>query len=269
MKARERLDLLLVARGLAESREKAQGLILAGKVRVDGRASTKPGLKLDPAVAIECEAAPQPVGRGYRKLAGARARLGLEVADRVALDAGASTGGFTEHLLEAGARLVYAVDVGTNQLAWKLRTDPRVVSMERTNLRDVDPARFQPRPTVLAMDLSFISIAKVLPALTRVLEPGSSGLVLVKPQFEAGPSRVEAGGLVRDPAVHRDVLEAVVEACSALGWSTLAACPSPIRGATGNVEFFLKVRTPDGPAARLDPAALAHVVAEAAALPEP
>lgn len=244
MKVRERLDLLLVRRGLVETRERARSLVLQGKVRVDGKAQTKPGTRLAEDVELEVHGEQLPVSRGAHKLAGGRARLGLEVAGRVALDAGASTGGFTEHLLEAGARRVYAVDVGYGQLAWKLRQDPRVVVMERTNVRTVEPDHFQPRPELLVADLSFISLAKVLPNLALVLSPDAPGLVLVKPQFEAGPARVEKGGLVRRPEVHRAVLAEVVEATRGLGWSTLGLVPSPIRGAKGNLEFLLKLRSP-------------------------
>jgi 23S rRNA (cytidine1920-2'-O)/16S rRNA (cytidine1409-2'-O)-methyltransferase len=261
---RPRLDVLLVQRGLVETRERAQSLILRGRVRVEGVPQTKPGTRVAEDVALEVEGGELPVSRGALKLAGGRARLGLEVAGRVVLDAGASTGGFTEHLLEAGARQVFAVDVGYGQLAWKLRQDPRVVVMERTNVRTVEPERFQPRPEVLVADLSFISLAKVLPNLGSVLVAGAPGLVLVKPQFEAGPRRVEKGGLVRRPEVHRAILAEVLAAVRELGWSALGLVPSPIRGATGNLEFLLKLRAPgecprqDG----VDEAAVEAAVAE-------
>lgn len=242
----ERLDVRLVQEGLVETREKARGLILAGKVRVDEVVVDKPGTRPKAGTTLTVEGGGEPVGRGYLKLAEGVARLGLDVQDRFALDAGASTGGFTEFLLEAGAARVYAVDVGYGQLAWKLRQDERVTVMERCNIRTAAPEDFQPRPTALAADLSFISLTKVLANLGRILEPGSQGIVLVKPQFEAGPARVEKGGLVRRPEVHRAVLGEVVDAVRAQGWCPRAVCPSPIRGAKGNLEFLLKLVSPGG-----------------------
>jgi 23S rRNA (cytidine1920-2'-O)/16S rRNA (cytidine1409-2'-O)-methyltransferase len=237
----------MVQEGLAETREKARGLILAGKVRVDEKVVDKPGTRPKPGARVTVEGGGGPVGRGYHKLAEGVARLGLDVHDRTCLDAGASTGGFTEYLLEAGAAQVYAVDVGYGQLAWKLRQDPRVTVMERTNVRTCDPGLFDPRPTVLVADLSFISLAKVLPNLGDILQPGSAGVVLVKPQFEAGPARVEKGGLVRKAATHRQVLREVAEATRDAGWTPTGICPSPIRGAKGNLEFLLKLTSPGGP----------------------
>lgn len=243
---RERLDVRLVQEGLVETREKARGLILAGKVRVDEKVVDKPGTRPKAEAKLTVEGGDAPVGRGFHKLAEGVERLGLDARDKVCLDAGSSTGGFTEFLLKAGAAQVYAVDVGYGQLAWKLRQDERVTVMERTNVRTCDPGLFAPRPTVLVADLSFISLAKVLPNLGAILAPGSEGIALVKPQFEAGPARVEKGGLVRKKPVHRAILGEVVAAVRAAGWTPRAVCPSPIRGAKGNLEFLLKLVSPGG-----------------------
>jgi 23S rRNA (cytidine1920-2'-O)/16S rRNA (cytidine1409-2'-O)-methyltransferase len=244
VKQRPRLDVLLVQRGLVETRERARSLIIQGKVRVAGTPVTKPGTRLREEVDVEVTATNLPVSRGSHKLAGAHERLGLEIQGRVALDAGSSTGGFTEYLLKQGASSVYAVDVGYGQLAWKLRQDARVVVMERTNIRRVPPESFSPRPEILVADLSFISLTKVLSNLGKILLPDSEGLVLVKPQFEAGRARVSKGGIIRDPAIHRAVLKEFVQALAKLGWSALGLCPSPIQGAKGNREFLAKLRSP-------------------------
>ncbi len=275
---RERLDTLLVELGLAESRTRAQALVLAGQVRVEGEPAPKPGTKVPCDSRIEVVGAELPVSRGALKLRGAIERLGLEAEGRIGLDAGASTGGFTEVLLERGVRLVHAVDVGYGQLAWKLRTDPRVRVMERTNLRHADPALFDPRPDLLVMDVSFISVTKLSEALARILAPGSPGLILVKPQFEAGPDRVGKGGVVRDPEVHLAVLRTVTGHLAREGWQVTGAAPSPVLGPAGNREFFLAVRTPltgprsSAPGGRPQPDALPirdEVLAAAVAEPVP
>ncbi len=234
---RERLDLALVARGLAASREQARARILAGDVVVDGRAATKPGALVDERAALEVRAAPPFVSRGGEKLAHALARFGVRVADRVALDAGASTGGFTDCLLQQGARRVYAVDVGYGQLDWRLRQDPRVVVMERTNLRQLEAL---PEPIDLAtLDLSFISLRLVLGTVWRLLRPAGEVVALVKPQFEAGRGQVGRGGVVRDPAVHRAVLEQVLSWAAAHGFAPRGLTASPLRGPAGNIEFLV------------------------------
>ena len=234
-----RLDVWLTEHGLAESREKAQALVMAGRVRVDGAPATKPGARVRATAAVRVEPGPAHVGRGALKLAGALDPLGLDPAGRVAVDVGASTGGFTEVLLARGAVRVYAVDVGYGQLHERLRTDPRVVVRDRTNARALSPADV-PEPCGLAtVDVSFISAARILPALRTVLAPGADVVVLVKPQFEVGRGQVGRGGIVKDPALHLEALRAVAAAARAEGYAVMGACPSPLPGAEGNREFFL------------------------------
>ena len=206
---RERIDRLLVARDLAQTRERAQALILAGKVRVDGKRIDKAGTRVARDAAVEVEGTLPFASRGGVKLAAALDALGLDVGGAVALDAGASTGGFTDCLLQRGARRVYAVDVGRGQLAWKLRADPRVLVMDRTNLRHLPPEALPEKPELATLDLSFISLRTILPRLSRLLAPRARVLALVKPQFEVGKGRVPKGGVVRDPALHRSAVEGV------------------------------------------------------------
>ncbi|MBI5878647.1 MAG: TlyA family RNA methyltransferase [Chloroflexi bacterium] len=252
MAARERLDVLVVARGLAESREKAQRLIMAGEVFVDGQRMDKPGMTVPAEAGIEVRGGLPYASRGGFKLAHALDRFGITVAERVCADVGASTGGFTDVLLQRGAARVYAIDVGYGQLAWELRTDPRVVVMDRTNIRLVESL---PEPASFAcIDVSFISLTLVLPVVARLLTPGGELVALVKPQFEAGKGRVGKGGVVRDPAVHRDVLARMLALCEANGWSVGGLTASPIKGPAGNIEFLLHVNI-DG--ARMAPASTA------------
>jgi 23S rRNA (cytidine1920-2'-O)/16S rRNA (cytidine1409-2'-O)-methyltransferase len=246
--SRVRLDQLIVERGLAESRSRAQALLLAGKVRVgagDGaRFDRKPGDQVDPEVALEV-ATPEPfVSRGGHKLAAALDAFGVDPAGRVCLDAGASTGGFTDVLLQRGARRVYAVDVGRGQLADALRRDSRVISMERTNARGLTPASL-PEPVSLAsVDVSFISLRLVLAPIASTFEVNGGDIVpLVKPQFEAGRAEVR-DGVVRDPAIHTRVLHDVAGAAVAAGLEPLDAIASPILGPEGNREFLLHLRVP-------------------------
>jgi 23S rRNA (cytidine1920-2'-O)/16S rRNA (cytidine1409-2'-O)-methyltransferase len=239
--AKVRLDQLLVERGLAASRARAQALVLAGKVGVGegdaARRDHKPGDLVAADVAIEV-AAPDPfVSRGGHKLAAALDAFDIDPAGLVCLDVGASTGGFTDVLLQRGARRVYALDVGRGQLADSLRRDPRVVSMERTNARDLTASSL-PEPIALAtVDVSFISLGLVLGPIAATLGPGGQIVALVKPQFEAGRGRTDHG-VVRDPAVHHEVLERVVAAASALRIGTRAVIPSPLLGPEGNREFL-------------------------------
>jgi 23S rRNA (cytidine1920-2'-O)/16S rRNA (cytidine1409-2'-O)-methyltransferase len=261
---RERLDVALVERGLAASREQARARILAGDVLVDGQVAAKPGVVVVDAAALEVRAAPAFVSRGGDKLAHALARFGVTVADRVALDAGASTGGFTDCLLQCGARRVYAVDVGYGQLDWRLRQDARVVVMERTNLRQLTAL---PEPVDLAtLDLSFISLRLVLASVGRLLRPGGEIVALVKPQFEAGRGQVGRGGVVRDPAVHRAVLDAVLGWAAGHGYGVRGLTASPLRGPAGNVEFLTHLTRQDSEATPTpDEAAPAyHALIEAA-----
>ena len=245
-----RLDVWMVEHGLAESREKAQALVMAGRVRVDGAPASKPGDAVASGAAVELIPGPQHVGRGAIKLAGALDALRVDPTGRVAVDVGASTGGFTEMLLERGAVRVYAVDVGRGQLHESLRTDPRVVVIDGVNARSLS-AREVPEPCGLAtMDVSFISVLKILPALRGVLAPAADAIILVKPQFEVGRFRVGRGGIVSDPALHRQALRDVAWAAQhEMGYGLTAACASPITGAEGNREFFLHLARDGAPIA--------------------
>jgi len=238
--ARLRLDLLLVQRGFCESRAQAQARILAGDALVDGHPVTKAGTAVDEGADLRLRGgAPPFVSRGGLKLAGALDRWDLRPEGLVCFDAGASTGGFTDCLLQRGAAKVYAVDVGTNQLHWKLRSDPRVVSMEQMNLRTWDPASIPERCALLVADLSFISLRLAIPPVLPSLAERAQAVLLVKPQFEAGRDDVGAGGIVRDPAVHRRVLEEVWAFFAATPLRPLALAESPIKGGEGNTEFLM------------------------------
>jgi len=244
-----RLDAWLADHGLAESRQQAQALVMAGRVSVDGRPATKSGTRVREGAAVVVSPGPANVGRGALKLEGALDSLGLDPAGAVAVDVGASTGGFTETLLARGAARVYAVDVGRGQLHERLRGDPRVVARERTNARSLSP-REVPEPCRLAtIDVSFISLTRILPALRSVLAEGAEVMALVKPQFEVGRAQVGRGGLVRKPALHLAALRRVAEAAQELGYAVRGACPSPIAGAEGNREFFLHLRRDGAPLA--------------------
>lgn len=233
---RKRLDALLVERGLAGSRERARSLILAGAVKVDGKRVDKAGSLVPVHAEVRCEAASPYVSRGGYKLAHALDRFQLDVEGKVALDAGASTGGFTDVLLQRGAARVYAVDVGYGQLDYKLRIDPRVTVLERTNVRYL---RELPEMVgFVTADLSFISLTLVLEALARLAREEADFVTLVKPQFEAGREQVGKGGVVRDPAVHRAVLLKVAAFAGSLGLRLAGATASPAPGPAGNVEFL-------------------------------
>lgn len=248
--ARRRLDLLVVERGLAETRAKAQALILAGRVRVgegdSARHDRKAGDLVDPATPLAVAQREPYVSRGGRKLAAALDAFGIDPAGLTCLDVGASTGGFTDVLLQRGARRVYAVDVGRGQLAEPLRRDPRVVSMERTNARALDASTL-PEPIELAViDVSFISLELVLGPVAATLRPGGGPIVaLVKPQFEAGRGRTDRG-VVRDPSVHDEVLERVVAAAARLRLGARAVIASPILGPEGNREFLVHLQAGPG-----------------------
>jgi 23S rRNA (cytidine1920-2'-O)/16S rRNA (cytidine1409-2'-O)-methyltransferase len=261
---RRRLDAELVRRGLARSREQAGELIAAGRVRVGGRPAAKAATQVEPGAAIVVEqdgAGPEYVSRGGHKLAGAlRAFPGVRVAGRRCLDAGASTGGFTDVLLRAGAAQVSAVDVGYGQLAWSLQTDERVTVLDRTNIRDLRPEQLPgPPPDVVVGDLSFISLRLVLPALRRCAVPAADFVLMVKPQFEVGRERVGAGGVVRDPALRAEAVRDVAGDAAKLGLGVLGVTASPLPGPSGNVEYFLWLRA-GGPA--LDEAELSKAIAE-------
>ncbi|NLG83617.1 MAG: TlyA family RNA methyltransferase [Firmicutes bacterium] len=235
---RKRVDLLLVERGLFPSREQAQRAILAGWVYADGRRLEKPGQAVPVDIPLEVRNKPRFVSRGGEKLAGALAAFPVEVTGRVCLDLGASTGGFTDCLLKHGARLVYAVDVGRGQLAWSLRQDPRVVVMEGVNARYLRPEDFPERPTLVTVDLSFISLRLVLPAMAAVLPAEGEVIALIKPQFEAGKQEVGKRGVVREATIHRAVLEAVLEEAARQGFGLAGLTHSPLLGPEGNIEFF-------------------------------
>ena len=234
--AKRRLDVLLVERGLAESRTQAQRLIRAGLVRVAGQVADKPGTQVATNATITLQARPRFVSRGGEKLEAALVRFGLDVRGWVAADVGASTGGFTDCLLQHGARRVYAIDVGYGQLDWRLRNDPRVVVMERTNARYLESL---PEPVdLVTVDVSFISLGLILPMAVRWLKPGGRVVALIKPQFEAGRREVGKGGVVRDPQVHRRVLERVLDIAAGLDLGLRGLMPSPLHGPAGNVEFL-------------------------------
>jgi 23S rRNA (cytidine1920-2'-O)/16S rRNA (cytidine1409-2'-O)-methyltransferase len=234
---KKRLDVLLVERGLVETRQRAQALILAGEVRVADRIVDKVGTPIADDAEISIRASLQYVGRGGFKLAGALDAFALEPREKICADIGASTGGFTDCLLQRGAARVYAIDVGYGQLAWKLRNDPRVIVMDRVNIRLFDAL---PEPIDLAvMDVSFISLSLVFPVARRLLNPRGEIISLVKPQFEAGRGQVGKGGIVRDARVHRAVLEKIVRDARANDLRVRGICRSPITGADGNVEFFI------------------------------
>jgi 23S rRNA (cytidine1920-2'-O)/16S rRNA (cytidine1409-2'-O)-methyltransferase len=234
-----RLDVWLAEAGLSESREKAQALVMAGRVKLDGRPATKPGTRVREGVLVEVDAGPLHVGRGALKLQGALDAFGVDPRGLVAIDVGASTGGFTETLLERGAVRVYAIDVGRGQLHERLRQDARVVVLDRTNARSLAPG-LVPEPVALAvMDVSFISVTKILGPLRSVLAPSARAVVLVKPQFEVGRLQVGRGGIVRDPELHLQAMGDVAAFAQSAGYGVRDACASPVTGATGNREFFL------------------------------
>ncbi len=243
---RVRLDTLLHTRGLVDSRTRGRALILAGQVRVDGQTATKAGTLVPANADVTLDQPDHPyVGRGGVKLAHAFDELGIDPTGAVALDIGASTGGFTDVLLRRGARTVVALDVGHGQLAWSLRRDPRVVVLERVHIATVAPETLPPaqrRFDVITVDVSFISIRYFIGRLPMLLQPDGDLVALVKPQFEAGRSEVGRGGLVTDPEVHTRVVAAVATAAAEVGLTRVAMTPSPITGAEGNREFFLHLR---------------------------
>lgn len=236
---RARLDALLVARGLAPTRAKAQALVLAGLVRSAGRRLAKPGVLLPADAPLELLPSRRYVSRGALKLAPVLDRFGVAASGRIALDVGASTGGFTQVLLERGARTVIALDVGRGQLDVSLRTDPRVCVLEGVNARRLGPGALPAAPSLAVVDVSFISLELVLPAVAACLEPGGEIVALVKPQFEVGRGRVGRGGIVRSREARRGVLERLACFVRERGWGLLAVAPSPVRGAEGNVEYFV------------------------------
>jgi 23S rRNA (cytidine1920-2'-O)/16S rRNA (cytidine1409-2'-O)-methyltransferase len=243
MPQRVRLDVLLVEQGLISSRERAARRIMAGEVLVDGQRVDKVGALVAPTVFIELVGRQRFVSRGGDKLAHALDHFGIEVKGQVCVDVGASTGGFTDCLLQRGAVRVYAVDVGTAQLDAKLRADERVVVMENSNARTLDRRLFDEPPSLAVVDVAFISLEKVLPAVFGVLASRGQAVALVKPQFEVGRGAVGKGGVVRDPVQHRAVIGRLARYAILRGWHVLGVTPSPLRGPKGNREFFLYLST--------------------------
>ena len=236
---KERLDVLLVQRGLVESRTRAQARIMAGQVIVNEHRIDKAGTKVPTDATIRLKGDDHPyVSRGGLKLEGALEAWPIDLTQRICMDVGASTGGFTDLLLQRGAAQVFAVDVGHNQLAWKLRQDARVINMERTHIGKLEVGTLTPAPTFAVIDVSFISLRRVLPATVPHLAPQSRIYALVKPQFEVGRERIGKGGIVRDPQARADALEAVLETARDLGLTCLGTIESPITGTEGNVEFL-------------------------------
>jgi len=238
-KAKERLDVTLVARGLAPSREKAARLIMAGNVEVNGQRADKAGTLVDTKAPVAVAAQQKFVSRGGEKLAPVIDAFGVSPGGRICLDVGASTGGFTQCLLDRGAARVYAVDAGHGQLDAGLRANGRVVVMEKTNARHLVAALFADAPELATVDVSFISLEKVLPAIYRVLAPAGEAIALVKPQFEVGKGQVGKGGVVRDAADHRAAVNRVARFAVLHGWHVRGVAASPLRGPKGNREFFL------------------------------
>jgi 23S rRNA (cytidine1920-2'-O)/16S rRNA (cytidine1409-2'-O)-methyltransferase len=235
-----RLDLLLVERGLAESRSLAQRLIMAGQVRVDGQLVLKPATGVASEAELTLDYGPRYVSRGGEKLQGALEAFPLTVQGRTCADVGASTGGFTDCLLQRGAAKVYAIDVGYGQLSWKIRSDPRVVVMDRTNARYLDTL---PEPIdVAVVDASFISLRLILPSVLKWLTVDAHVVTLIKPQFEAGRERVGKGGVVRDTTVRADVIRSIWQVATALGFRPIDLIRSPIAGPAGNIEFLMWLR---------------------------
>lgn len=232
----------MVARTANLTRSQARALILAGKVRVDDTPATKPGASVRDGARVDVEASPRYVSRGGDKLAGALDAFGIDVAGADVLDVGASTGGFTDALLQHGARHVTALDVGYGQLAWKLRGDPRVAVIERTNFRTLADDAFPDGFDLIVIDASFISLRTIVARAVAYLRAGGAIVALVKPQFEAGRERIGGGGVVRDPAVHAAILREVRDAVRATGVRAVNAALSPLRGPAGNVEFFYELR---------------------------
>ena len=264
MTEKTRADVALVNRGLAESREKAQAAIMAGQVFIGERRVMKASEAVRPEDPLLIR---QPektyVSRGALKLEKAVRVFSASLKDRVILDAGASTGGFTDVCLHSGARHVYAVDVGYGQLDWKLRNDPRVTVMERTNARFLNADMFPEKPEIAVMDVSFISIRLILPALISVI--GDQGVIysLIKPQFEAGRDKVGKKGVVRDPKTHEDVIRTISEFAQSIGWNVRRLDYSPITGPEGNIEFLSEIRKSDDSSAGITDADIRSVVAEA------
>lgn len=243
---KERLDVLLTERGFFDSREKAKAVIMAGEVFVNGQREDKAGSKFDREVDIEVKGKVlKYVSRGGLKLEKAVEVYGLELMDKICIDIGSSTGGFTDCMLQNGAAKVYAIDVGTNQLAWKLREDKRVVSMEKTNIRYVTEEQLPEKADFASVDVSFISLTKVLPAAVNLLRNKAHMVCLIKPQFEAGREKVGKKGVVRDFSVHKEVIELVINFAIGLNFLIKGLTFSPVKGPEGNIEYLLYMQKQD------------------------
>jgi len=248
MAERQRLDKLMVERGLTQTCGKAQALIMAGQVVVGDHTVDKAGRQVACDAAIRIKGDPLPyVSRGGLKLKKALDEFGVDVTGLVAIDVGASTGGFSDCLLQAGAQKIFAVDVGYGQLAWKLQQDPRVVRMEKTNIRHLLPEQLDAVPDLAVIDASFIPLAKVLPATVNLVKPGGRIIALIKPQFEVSKGEIGKGGIVRDPAAHERVIEEVGQSAREMGLTVSGLCESPITGADGNREFLILLNVPEKP----------------------
>lgn len=246
---KQRIDLLMVVRGFVESREKARALILEGAVDVPGLIRIRPGSRIPEDAFIrvlepKTDSVLQYVGRGGLKLEGALSSFGFEVRDSIAADFGASTGGFTDCLLQKGARRVYALDVGYGQLAWSLRNDSRVTILDRVNIRYLDPRSIPERVDLVTIDVSFISVTKMLDSASKILSPGGSVLALVKPQFEVGKGEVGKGGVVRDAEKQLSAVRRVIHFAEDRGWMVKGPVPSSIKGEKGNQEYFIQLSLP-------------------------
>jgi len=237
---KERIDKLLMEKGVVQSRERARSFIMAGKVMVEGRRVDKPGTKIDVEAQLQVRGEDQPyVSRGGLKLEGALNAFGMDPKGMVVMDVGASTGGFTDCVLQKGARRVYAVDVGYGKLAWKLQKDPRVINLERRNIRYLKREEIPEEVDLILIDTSFISVEKFLPHLLKFLKKGGNLVCLIKPQFEVGKGEVGKGGVVKDPALHQKVIDRISGFCRELGLSILGVVESPLLGPKGNKEFFI------------------------------
>jgi 23S rRNA (cytidine1920-2'-O)/16S rRNA (cytidine1409-2'-O)-methyltransferase len=240
---RERLDKLLVERGIAPTRERARALIMAGRVAVEGKVIDKPGTRIDFETPIQLKGETDAyVSRGGEKLEGALKAFDIRPAGLVVMDVGASTGGFTDCVIRKGARKVYAVDVGYGQLAWKLREDPRVVNLERRNIRYLQRQEIEEEIDLILIDTSFISVEKFIPHLLGFLKKGGAILSLIKPQFEVGRKEVGKGGVVRDPMLHQKVIDRISSFCRGLKLEVMGVTGSPLVGPKGNKEFFIYLR---------------------------
>lgn len=246
--AKVRLDTLLYSQGLSSSREKARAYILAGQVHVNGQRVDKPGTSVDEEAQVEIISTGRRfVSRGGFKLEKALHEFQIDAKDKVVIDIGASTGGYTDCILQSGARKVYAVDVGYGQLDWTLRNDPRVVNLERTNIRYIEPELIPELADLITIDVSFISLGLVFPVIPGLLNKTGIVVCLVKPQFEAGKDRVGKKGVVREPEIHREVLKSCVNSASVAGLNCTGITYSPIKGPQGNIEYFLKLTAAESP----------------------